>query len=153
MTKRILGIGMAAGMLLLAPAFGVRAQEVADSVAHPIRTTCGVSLDPVGFLMARADDLGLDDAQREQLGALGQRLAAENRPLGERFWALAGRRETMTERSAILFELRVNYRTALGEIRQILTPDQWRAGFDREAADERVRCLARSIPSIIGAGS
>lgn len=153
MMKRTVGIGLAVALALVASAPRARAQEATDSVAHPIRTTCGVRLDPVDFLLSRADELGLDPGQRERLETLGQRLIEDNRPLGERFWALAGNRNTMTERSAILFELRVNYRVALGAIRQILTAEQWDLGFQPDASDERVRCLSRSIPVIIGTRS
>lgn len=149
MTKRLPAVGFIAALLLLV-AQGADAQEAADSLAHPIRTACGVNLDPVGFISARADALGLDEAQKRTLQALGETLAEENRPLGRRFWALAGNTRAMEERAAILFELRMNYRAALDEMKRVLTADQWAAGFEPADADERIRCLSRAIPVAIG---
>lgn len=150
MRRLVLG-GVLGGLLVGAPA--LHGQAAADSVAHPIATNCGVRMDPVAFVLARKDDLRLSAEEIGSLEQLGQRLAAENRPLGQRFWALAGK-GAADQRRPILFELRANYRAALGEIRALLGEARFDAAFQPPPADAEapgeIRCLSRAIPAVVG---
>ena len=142
--------------LLVAPT-AAHAQAPADSLAHPIATNCGTRLDPVGFVLGRADDLTLSQNERTILQRLADRVAAENRPLGSRFWAAAGTANGQEERKAVLFELRVNYKAALAEVRDVLGEERYRQAFavaPNEGVEGQgvVRCLARAIPAIVGVG-
>lgn len=143
--------GALLGLLVGAPA--LHGQVVPDSVAHPIATNCGVRLDPVAFVLARKDELGLSADEVAALQQVGERLATQNRPLGQRFWALAGK-GAADQRRPILFELRTNYRAALGEIRALLGDSRFDAAFTPPPADSdapgEIRCLTRAIPAVVG---
>lgn len=141
--------------LLAAPT--VLQGQAVDSLAHPIATNCGVRMDPVGFVLGRGDEVRLSAEERVVLQRLADRVAAENRPLGSRFWAAAGTANGQEERKAVLFELRVNYKGALAEIRDVLGEERYRQAFavaPNEGAEGQgmVRCLARAIPVILGVG-
>ena len=122
-----------------------------DSLAHPIMTSCGVRLDPVGYLFERGPDLGLSSTELDAIAAVGDRLGEANRPHGERWWGLVTAAETSAaQRREVLDALRRNYRAALGEIEVILGPERWSAALTPPArGDPRVRCLCRSVLAII----
>lgn len=128
-------------------------QTPPDSVAHPIVTNCGVRLDPVGFFLARAGELGLSPEEIGSIQDVGTRLVEENRPLGERFWALAGK-GVADDRRPILFELRANYRAALEEIRNLVGAERFAQAFREpvgaEAEAGEIPCLVRAIPAMVG---
>ncbi len=124
-------------------------QEV-DSLAHPISTSCGVRLDPVAYVLDRIAVLGLSDSEVGQLTELGETLAEQNRPAGERWWNLAGRVGIAPERRAILAELRGNYRAALAEAASILGAERWELIMrPPPRGDPLVRCLCRSVLAIL----
>lgn len=98
----------------------------------------------LGFLMRNREALALSDAQIQQMGAVAQRLQRQNEPLIRRLHSagiptgLAERRRlgrlspgereelraAMEANRPVFQELRQNTRTAVREIRGVLTPEQ-----------------------------
>ncbi len=129
--------------------------QVPDSVAHPIGTSCGVRLDPVGYVLGRTQALKLSTAQISDLEIMERELRAKNRPLGEKWWALhkAGN-DVAAAREEVLVQLKANYQVVMERMKAVLTGEQWREALrpSRKEVDPRVRCLARSVLVILGTG-
>ena len=132
----------------LAAVSGVE-RQVTDSIAHPIQTACGARLDPVAFVLGRTEILDVSESELDSILDIGERLSAANRPLGRRWWALAGGGEA-AERREVSAGLRQNYRAALAELRQLLGDERWEVTFRPDPRHPRSRCLGRSILAILG---